>query len=198
LLAGVFIKKIRNIEYDKILDTNLLEGGIIVEKKKKNIGFNIIKNDPTDGHGGYGVGALTLDNISPVFVDIEGEDVFVDIGAMHARSVVEKGIKFLPNKEDVPNGKPFWLVWVTIDHKKEGPYYAGVTACEMTVDREIRRGYKSLPEHVNKMDKSLKRKIMVDFMDDRSKELLTSFLQKHDAGMWERASDELKSDLKVG
>lgn len=74
-------------------------------KKKKSIGFNIIKSDPTDGHGGFGVGALSLDNISPVFVDVEEKEAFVDIGAMHARSVVEKGIKFLPNKEDVPNGK---------------------------------------------------------------------------------------------
>lgn len=39
---------------------------------------------------------------------------------MHARSTVEKGIKFLPNKEEVPNGKPYWLVWVTIDRKEEG------------------------------------------------------------------------------
>ncbi len=35
------------------------------EKKKKSIGFNIIKSDPTDGHGGFCVGALNLDNISP-------------------------------------------------------------------------------------------------------------------------------------
>jgi hypothetical protein len=99
-------------------------------KKKKTIGFNIIKSDPTDGHGGFGAGALSLDNISPVFVDDEEKEAFVDIGAMHARSTVEKGIKFLPNKEEVPNGKPYWLVWVTIDRREEGPYYAGVTACE--------------------------------------------------------------------
>jgi len=168
-----------------------------MENKKKNIGFNIIKNDPTDGHKGFGIGALSLENISPVFVDIDEEEVFVDIGAMHARSVVEKGIKFLPNQEDVPNGKPYWLVWVTIDRKEDGPYYAGVTACYMTVDRSIRRGYKSLPEHVNKMDKSLKRKIMVDFMDDKSKQLLATFLQKHDPGVWERSAEELKTGLSI-
>ncbi|MDF0726661.1 YwhD family protein [Cytobacillus sp. S13-E01] len=168
-----------------------------MEQKKKNIGFNIIKNDPTDGHGGYGGGALSLENISPVFIDIENEDVFVDIGAMHGRSVVEKGIKFLPNKEGFPNAKPFWLVWVTIDRTKEGGYYAGVTACEMTVDREIRRGYKSLPEHVNFMDKSLKRKIIVDHMDDPSKKLLSTFLKKHDEGIWNRSTDELKKGLEV-
>lgn len=167
------------------------------KKKKKSIGFNIIKNDPTDGHGGFGVGALSLDNVSPVFVDIEEGEAFVDIGAMHARSAVEKGIKFLKNKEEVPNGKPYWLVWVTIDRKAEGPYYAGVAACEMTVDRSIRRGYKSLPEHVNRMDKSMKRHIIVDHMDDRSKEILANYLKNHDPGMWERSEQKLKDDLNA-
>jgi hypothetical protein len=165
------------------------------EQKKKKIGFNIIKNDSTDGHGGFGVGALSLNNISPVFVDPEEGEAFVDIGAMHARSVVEKGIKFLPNKEEVPNGKLYWLVWVTIDRKEEGPYYAGVTACEMTVDRERRRGYKSLPEHVNKMDKSLKRHIMVDFMDEKSKHILRDFLKNHNEEMWNLSEEKLKQDL---
>ncbi|MGY3718102.1 YwhD family protein [Sutcliffiella cohnii] len=165
--------------------------------EKKPIGFNIIKNDPTDGHKGFGVGALSLENVSPVFVDVEAGEAFVDIGAMHARSTVEKGIKFIPNRDEVPNPKPYWLVWVTIDRKQEGPYYAGVTACEMTVDREARRGYKSLPEHVNKMDKSMKRHIMVDFMDDRSKTILKNYLVNHEPGMWERSSEELKNGLAV-
>ena len=166
------------------------------EKKKKSIGFNIIKSDPTEGHGGFGVGALSLDNVSPVIIDVEAGDAVIDVGAMHARSVVEKGIKFLKTKEEVPNAKPYWLVWVTIDRRQEGPYYAGVTACEMTVDREIRRGYKSLPEHVNRMDKSIKRHIIVDHMDPRSKGILAEFLKNHDAGMWERSEDKLKADLQ--
>lgn len=161
----------------------------MTQPKKKSIGFNIIKDDSTDGHGGYGVGALSLENISPVFVCPSDEEVFVDIGAMHARSVVEKGIKFLPNKDEVPNGKLYWLVWVTIDRKQEGPYYAGMTACEMTVDREIRRGYKSLPEHVNKMDKSLKRRIMVEEMDNKSKALLREFLKSHNEEIWTLSND---------
>lgn len=166
-------------------------------EKKKNIGFNILKSDPTDGHKGFGIGALSLDNVSPVIIDVEEGSAIVDIGAMHARSVVEKGIKFLPNKEDVPNAKPYWLVWVTIDRKQDGPYYAGVTACEMTVDRGIRRGYKSLPEHVNRMDKSLKRHIIVEHMDDKSKAILSNFLKNHDPGMWERSAQQLKDDLEV-
>lgn len=116
---------------------------------------------------------------------------------MHARSVVEKGIKFLPNKDEVPNGKLYWLVWVTIDRKQEGPYYAGMTACEMTVDREIRRGYKSLPEHVNKMDKSLKRRIMVEEMDNKSKDLLREFLKSHNEEVWTLSNDDLKEALQT-
>jgi hypothetical protein len=97
----------------------------------------------------------------------------------------------------VPNGKLYWLVWVTIDRKQEGPYYAGMTACEMTVDREIRRGYKSLPEHVNKMDKSLKRRIMVEEMDNKSKALLREFLKSHNEEIWALSNDDLKEALQT-
>jgi hypothetical protein len=169
----------------------------VEEKKKKSIGFNIIKNDPTDGHGGFGGGALSLNNVSPVIIDVDAGEATIDVGAMHARSVVEKGIKFLKSKGEVPNGKPYWLVWVTIDQRQSGPYYAGVTACEMTVDREIRRGYKSLPEHVNRMDKSIKRHIIVEHMDDKSKEILSKFLIQHNEAFWKNSSGELKKGLEV-
>ncbi|MDR7078653.1 hypothetical protein J2Y03_003706 [Neobacillus niacini] len=168
-----------------------------MEENKKKLGFNIIKPDPTDGHKGFGKGALSLDNVSPVIIDVDAGDAVIDVGAMHARSVIEKGIKFLKTKEEVPNAKPYWLVWVTVDRKQEGPYYAGVTACEMTVDREIRRGYKSLPVHVNRMDKSLKRHIIVDDMDDKSKKILSDFLQNHNQDMWNNSAEELKKGLAV-
>ena len=164
---------------------------------KKKPAFNIIKNDPTDGHKGFGMGALSLENVSPVIIDVEAGEAFVDIGAMHARSAIERRIKFLPNKDEVPNGKPYWLVWVTIEQTKQGAYYAGVTACEMTVDAEIRRGYKSLPEHVNRMDKSLKRHIIVDHMDEPSKVVLANFLKSHNEELWNNSTEELKENLRV-
>nr|WP_093072033.1 MULTISPECIES: YwhD family protein [Salisediminibacterium] len=162
---------------------------------KKGQGFNILSSDSTDGHGGYGAGTITLNNMSPVFIDVDEGDAFVDMGALHARSAVEKGIKFKPTKEEAPDGRPFWLVWVNTDHVEGGPAYAGVAACEMTVNRETRRGYKSLPEHVNNMDKALKGKVIVEHMDDRSKDILRDYLANFDPEMWERASDELKSGL---
>lgn len=167
------------------------------EKPKQKIGFTIIKDDPTDGHKGFGIGSLSLENVTPVFIDIEEKNAFIDIGAMHAKSAVEKGIKFTTNREDSEGGKPYWLIWVTIDFKEDGPYYAGVTACEMVVNREKRRGYKILADHVNRMDKSMKRKIIVEHMDDSSKQVLVEFLQTHNQEMWSRSIDQLKEDLKV-
>nr|WP_307331039.1 YwhD family protein [Evansella vedderi] len=164
---------------------------------KKGQGFNILTSDSTDGHGGYGAGTLNLNNVSPVFVDIEEGEAFVDMGALHARSVVEKGIKFLPNKDEVPNGRPYWLVWVTVDQRNGGPAYTGVAACELTVDRSIRRGYKNFPEHVNNMDRSLKGRIIVDHMDDTSKKILGDYLKKFNEEMWNRSDDKLKEDLSV-
>ena len=162
---------------------------------KQKLGFTIIKNDPTDGHGGFGIGSLTLENVSPVIIDIEEGKATVEIGAMHARSDVERGIKFTVNREDSEGGKPYWLIWVTIDHKADGPYYAGVTACDMIVNRQKRRGYKILADHVNKMDKSMKRQIIVDHMDERSKKILADFLQTHNVEMWQRNEEKLRQDL---
>lgn len=167
------------------------------EKPKQKIGFTIIKNDPTDGHKGFGIGSLSLENVSPVIVDIEEGVAKVEIGAMHARSDTERGIKFTTNRADSEGGKPYWLVWVTIDQKPDGPYYAGVTACEMVVNREKRRGYKILADHVNRMDKSMKRHILVDFMDERSKTILREFLQSHNKEMWDRSEKKLHNDLQA-
>ncbi|MGO4889108.1 YwhD family protein [Anaerobacillus sp. MEB173] len=165
------------------------------KKKKKGSGFTIISGDSTSGHKGFGQGVLSLNNISPVIVDLAEKEAYVDMGAMHARSEVEKRIKFSPNRDEVPNGKLYWLVWVTIEHIEGGPAYVGVTGCEMVIDAESRRGYKSLPEHVNNMDKALKRRIIVDKMDQESKTILGNFLKNFDQDIWNRSSVELKEQL---
>ncbi|WP_312144458.1 YwhD family protein [Lysinibacillus capsici] len=167
------------------------------EKPKQKMGFTIIKNDPTDGHKGFGIGSLSLENVSPVILDVEEGTASVEIGAMHARSDVERGIKFTTNRADSEGGKLYWLVWVTIDHKEDGPYYAGITACEMVVNREKRRGYKILADHVNKMDKSMKRHIIVEHMDTPSKKVLAAFLEQLNPDLWERSSEQLRQDLFV-
>lgn len=158
----------------------------------KKMGFTIIKNDPTDGHKGFGIGSVSLENVTPVFIDVEEKEAYIEVGAMHARGPTERGIKFTLDRADSEGGKPYWLVWVTIDFNEEGPYYAGVTACELVVNREKRRGYKVLADHVNLMDKSMKRQIILGNMDSSSKKVLGEFLQSHNAEMFERSADEVR------
>ena len=165
------------------------------KKETKKMEFTFIKNNPTDAHKGFGIGSLSLENVSPLFIDVQEKTAEVDIGGMHARSAVERGVKFTTNREDSEGGKPYWLVWVTIDQKPEGGYYAGVTACEMVVNKEKRRGYKILADHVNKMDKSMKRHIIVDHMDEESKRVLHDYLKGFDEGMWSRSEPALHEAL---
>lgn len=167
------------------------------EQKKKKNRFTIIKDDSTDGHGGYGAGVISLENMSSIIVDPNENKAYVDMAAMHARSDVERRVKWIPNKEEVPNGKLYWIVWVNLDRNDQGTYYAGVTASEIRVDREIKRAYKSMGEHVKHMEQSLKGKIVVDHMDDHSKKLLGDYLREFNEEMWNNSSDELKKALSL-
>ncbi|MGD8190398.1 YwhD family protein [Brevibacillus ginsengisoli] len=164
----------------------------LLNNDKKKAGFTII-SAKTDVHGGYGQGVLDLNAVTSVIID--GEDAYIDMGALHAKSAVEKGIKWTTNKDEVPNGKPYWLVWVTVDRNEKGAYYAGVTACYMEIDREERKGYKILADHVNRMDYSMKRRILVSELDEVSKAALKKLLIENNPAIWENSTDELKSSL---
>lgn len=58
--------------------------------KKPGFQFNIIKNDPLDGHKGQDLGTISLENVAPVYVDIDTQEVFIDINGLHARATVKK------------------------------------------------------------------------------------------------------------
>jgi hypothetical protein len=158
---------------------------------KKQIALNIV--NAKSKHKGFGAGSIDLNNVSPVIID--KVEAVIDIGAMHAKSKVEKGIKFSVNREDVPEGRQVWVVWVAVDRTPEGQFYAGITACEMWIDTEARRGWKILADHVNKLDASLKRKIIVEGLGARSKAALKSLLTAHNADWWEASPEELKEAL---
>lgn len=164
--------------------------------KKKNT-FTIISDDSTSGHGGYGMGSISLENMSPVVIVPEDEEAYVDMDVMHARSKIERRVKYINEREVVAeNGKFYWVVWVNVDDNENGPYYAGVTACELLVDKSIKRAYKSMPEHVTRMEKALKGKIILEHMDEKSKTILRDFLKEFNLELWENSTDELKEVLQ--
>lgn len=164
-------------------------------KKNQRQQFTIIKDDSTDGHGGFGIGSISLENMSSVIVDPNKEEVYVDMDAMHARSAIERRVKYFPDKSEVPDGLLYWIVWVTVEKGENGHYYAGVAGSEIRVDKPNKRAYKSMPEHVTHMEKSLKGHIIVEHMDAKSRKLLGEFLKEFDEKMWENSNSELKQLL---
>ncbi|MDO3413147.1 YwhD family protein [Saccharibacillus sp. CPCC 101409] len=161
---------------------------------KKQLGLNIISSSQKSSkHKGFGTGSINLNNVSPIIID-EGE-AKIDVGAMHAKSKVERGIKFTANREDAEGGRRVWLVWVAVDKTEEGGQYAGATACEMWINGETKRGFKILADHVNKLDYAIKRKIILNEMDDEAKAALKTLLTAHNEDWWNRSPDELKEAL---
>lgn len=165
--------------------------GFNQSSNKKRQSFTIIKDDSTDGHGGFGIGSISLEHMSSIIVDTHKKEVYVDMDAMHARSAIERRVKYMPHREDVPEPVQYWIVWVTVEHNDHGPYYAGVAGSELLVDRPNKRAYKSMPEHVKHMEKSLKGHIVLDHMDEESRHMLVQFLKDFNADMWENSSEEL-------
>lgn len=158
--------------------------------KKQLNSLNVVSQKE---HKGFGAGALDLNNLSSVIID--GDEAYIDLGAIHAKSKVEKGIKFTVNKEEVPNGRKCWIVWVVVGRTEEGQYYAGVTACEMSVDPEARKGWKILADHVNKMDYALKHRFILEGLNETEKSALRKQLMEHNAEWWNRSPEELKNKL---
>ena len=166
-------------------------------EKKPGFQFNIIKDDPLTGHKGQNFGMISVENVAPVYIDIDTQEVFIDIGGLHGRAEVERRVKWVTDPE-VPKGegeRRFWLVWVTVERTKDGPLYHGVTACYEAVNKTKKRGYKLMHEHVNQMDRSMKGKIIIDDMDRESRRSLKAFLQNHNDEMWNNSS-ELQEVMK--
>lgn len=159
---------------------------------KKTLSLNVVSSRNT--HRGFGAGMIDLSNLSSIIID--GGEAYIDIGALHAKSKVERGIRFTINRDEVPNGRKCWVVWVAVDRSEEGnSYYAGVTACEMLIDTEARTGWKILADHVNKMDYALKRRFILDGLSEEEAQALKQALISHNPDMWERSPDELKEKL---
>lgn len=178
-------------EQDQGQDKNPEQAAPAPEKKeKRQLSLNVVSNKE---HRGFGAGTIDLSAVSCVIID-QGE-AYIDVGAMHAKSKVEKGIKFSPDKETVPNGRLCWIVWVAVDRNEEGSYYAGATACPMLVDTEARRGWKILAQHVNNLDYAIKRRFVLSELSAEEKAALRKLLIANNEEWWDRSPEELKQGL---
>ncbi|QSO54201.1 YwhD family protein [Alicyclobacillus curvatus] len=127
-----------------------------------------------------------MKGLSCVFID--ADRVYIDNGAIHAKSNLERGVQFVKTLEEVPAPREVWVFWVTLKRNAEKDQgYHGVMPFRMWIDQEAKLGYKSLAEQVNKMDKAVKGQVDVSDVPPAVLNQLKVFLQGVRADLWENA-----------
>ncbi|MBF8377045.1 YwhD family protein [Alicyclobacillus mali] len=127
-----------------------------------------------------------LKGISAVLMD--GDEIFIDNNAIHAKSRVEVGIRFVGSLEEVPHPRRIVGLWVSLKRFENGMGFNGVQAIEMWIDSEAQLGYKKLADHVNAMDKAVKGKADLSLLSSEQVEKFAAFLRGLRPDLWENAS----------
>lgn len=127
-----------------------------------------------------------MKGLSAVFMD--GAEVFVDNGAMHAKSRLEIGVKFLTNRDEIPNARHIQGLWISLKRHEGGLGYAGAMPFELWIDDEAKAGFKSLTQHVNQMDKAVRGQVDVSSLDTTVITTFSKFLKDTRPDLWEHAS----------
>ena len=135
-------------------------------------------------------------SLSAVLLD--GESVFVDNGAIHGKSRVERGIQFgAKTAEEIPNGRRVSVVWVTLKKGEGGMGFNGICAAiPFRIDAEAKLGYKSLPDQVNKMGDAMQGAIKLETLETGEIRKLAHFLKEFRGGeLWNNSRPEVREAL---
>lgn len=132
----------------------------------------------------------SMKGLSAVLVD--GDEIFIDNGAIHAKSRIEKGITFVRTPDDVPNGREVLGFWITL-HRFDGKQgFYGAMPFTLLLDSEAQMGYKSLSNQVNGMDKAVKGQIDLKDVPDEIARKVGAFLRDKRPDLWENGSPEFR------
>lgn len=173
------------------------KGGWTVARVRKNMPVEACPDDMdpdaipiVSGENAYGGRGAAL---TAVLVD--GEKAWFDEAALHGRTAVEQQVKWLSRREDVPNGRTLYPVWVYIRPARRGEFqYFGLVASEMVIDEAAGVGYKSLGDHVNRLEKAMKGHIDLELLDATARDALATALRTYPEVL-ANSRDELKEAL---
>lgn len=133
----------------------------------------------------------SMKGLSAVLID--GDGIFIDNGAIHAKSRLEKGITFVKTQQEVPNGREVLGFWITL-HRFDGKQgFYGAMPFSIWIDADAQLGYKSLAHQVNGMDRAVKGQIDVTGVSDDVMRRVGEFLQKLRPDLWENAAPEFRA-----
>lgn len=126
-------------------------------------------------------------------------DIKLDAGALHGRSELEAGVRFVRQKHELPNARPAWIVWVAIelDRANQPMRYHGLTASELALDLEQGLGYKSLADHVNRISEAIRGVVNIERLPASLKPALRQQLHSIGQALWEGSPSQLKHSLDV-
>jgi hypothetical protein len=129
-------------------------------------------------------------------IQIDGDEIFIDNGAIHGKSRLERGVDFrsFMKPEDVPNARRIPEVWVTLRRTENGMGYFGVCAAEIWVNDQ-QQGYKSMAQLVNSMDGAMKGKVDVKSLTPEQREKVVAYLQQFRGDLWTNTPEEVKAAL---
>lgn len=138
----------------------------------------------------------SMRGLSAVFVD--GDRVFIDNGAVHAKSELERGVQFVKTLEEVPNPRTVWGVWITL-HRFEGNVqgYYGATCFVLHLDGAAKVAYKSLAQQVNNMEKAVRGNVDLLALTADARARLGEFLGQVRPELWQHASSEFRAAFEV-
>ncbi|WPD19830.1 YwhD family protein [Thermaerobacter composti] len=86
---------------------------------------------------------------------VDGDRAEVAPAALHAKSRVEQGVRWVDDPAQVPAGRQYWVVWIA-QGGAGGRGIRGAVASPMWIDRQAMVGYKHLAGHVNDMSRAMK------------------------------------------
>ena len=91
------------------------------------------------------------------------------------------------------------MVWVAIelDAANQPLRYKGVSVCELWVNPQTRRGYKSVSESVNRMSEAMRDGVNVSRLTPQTRAGVAQQLIAIGRELWERSLDSLKRAFEV-
>jgi YwhD family len=133
----------------------------------------------------------TLKGLSAVFVD--GDRIFIDNGAIHAKSELERSVTFAKSKDELSSPRLVYVFWITLKRSEGKMGFHGAMPFVIWIDEQAKLGYKSLAEQVNKMDKAVRGQIDLSDIPDEVRLKVRDFLVNLRPDLWENAATAFRA-----
>ncbi len=135
--------------------------------------------------------------VTVLVVSPEGS-VRVDPGALHGRSELESGLRFVTQREQLHQAERHWFVWAAVELEASSGAllrYKGLAVSEVWVDRAGKAGYKVLAEHVNRMSEAWRGMVNLKTLDAGAKGVIREQLVALGPELWQRSAPALQEAL---